>query len=374
MPFFTPAKGLPPGMKVVTVVGARPQFIKCAPVSRELRQFAVEVLIHTGQHYDNNMSGAFFRELDLPLPDYNLGVGSGSHALQSAEMLKGIEAVLVAEQPDAVVVYGDTNSTLAGALAAAKLHIPVAHIEAGLRSFNRRMPEEINRVVTDHVSSLLFCPSETAVANLSREGIRKGVTCVGDVMYDALLHNIRSAETHSMVLTQLQVQRKGYFLATVHRAENTDDPARLRAVLSALEAIGLNQPVVWPMHPRTRDILASHDIEYRGNSGLRVIDPLPYLDMLLLEQQAIAILTDSGGVQKEAFWLGVPCVTLREESEWVETVQTGWNTLVGTDSARILAAVAERPPSARPEFMYGTGNSAKAIVSELLSANLPSLG
>ncbi len=358
-------------MKVVTVVGARPQFIKCAPVSRELRQSAVEILIHTGQHYDDNMSEAFFRELSLPLADYNLGVGSGSHAVQSAEMLKGIEAILVAERPDAVVVYGDTNSTLAGALAAAKLRIPVAHIEAGLRSFNRQMPEEINRVVTDHVSSLLFCPSKTAVTNLSREGIRTGVTCVGDVMFDALLQNIRSAEVCSGVLTRLQLQPKEYFLATVHRAENTDDPARLRAVLSALEAISVNHPVVWPMHPRTRHTLAAHDIECGRHGGLRVIDPVSYLDMLLLEKHAVAILTDSGGVQKEAFWLGVPCVTLREESEWVETVQTGWNTLVGTDSTRILAAVARpHPPSVRPEVLYGTGNSARAIVRELLSSQM----
>jgi UDP-N-acetylglucosamine 2-epimerase len=354
-------------MKVVTIVGARPQFIKCAPISRELRQVAVEVLIHTGQHYDNNMSDAFFCELNLPVPDYNLGVGSGSHAVQSGEMLKGIETVLMDEKPDAVVVYGDTNSTLAGALAAAKLHIPVAHIEAGLRSFNRRMPEEINRVVTDHLSTLLFCPSETAVINLSREGISKGVTLVGDVMLDAFLQNIPIAEAHSTVLGRLHVRPGEYFLATVHRAETTDDIGRLRAVLTAFEKLSAVHPVVWPLHPRTRQVLKSHGIDDVSTSALRIIDPVSYLDMLLLEKEAAVILTDSGGVQKEAFWLGVPCVTLREESEWVETVQSGWNTLAGTDSDRIVtAATKPRPLAPRPRNLYGEGHAASIIVQQLL--------
>jgi len=354
-------------MKVVTIVGARPQFIKCAPISRELRQVAVEVLIHTGQHYDNNMSDAFFCELNLPVPDYNLGVGSGSHGVQSGEMLKGIETVLMDEKPDAVVVYGDTNSTLAGALAAAKLHIPVAHIEAGLRSFNRRMPEEINRVVTDHLSTLLFCPSETAVLNLSREGISNGVTLVGDVMLDAFLQNIPIAEAHSTVLERLQVRPREYFLATVHRAETTDDIGRLRAVLTAFERLSVVHPVVWPLHPRTRRVMESHSIDYVSTTALRIINPVSYLDMLLLEKEAAVILTDSGGVQKEAFWLGVPCVTLREESEWVETVQSGWNTLAGTDSDRIVTAATRPTPLApRSRSVYGEGHAARIIVQQLL--------
>jgi UDP-GlcNAc3NAcA epimerase len=354
-------------MKVVSVVGARPQFVKCAPVSRELRRVAEEILVHTGQHYDSNMSGAFFGQLNIPVPDYNLGVGSGSHGVQSGEMLKGIEAVLIKEKPDVVVVYGDTNSTLAGALAAGKLNIPVAHVEAGLRSFNRRMPEEINRVVTDHISSLLFCPTETAVANLLREGISEGVKLVGDVMFDALLRHLEFAEENSTILCRLALQPKAYFLATLHRAENTDDPVRLRAAVRALERISAVHRVVWPIHPRTREALTSLNFDQLSNGALKIIDPLPYLDMLVLEKQADAILTDSGGVQKEAFWLGVPCITLRDESEWVETVQTGWNTLVGTDPERILAAVTKRTPlPGRPPNIYGDGNSAALIVREIL--------
>lgn len=354
-------------MNVATVVGARPQFIKCAPVSRELRKVAKEVLIHTGQHYDDNMSEVFFHELNLPEPDYNLGVGSGPHGAQSGEMLKRIEEVLLKEEPDYLLVYGDTNSTLAGALAAAKLHIPVAHIEAGLRSFNRRMPEEINRVVTDHLSSLLYCPTETAVKNLAQEGITKGVRLVGDVMYDALLCNSQVAEERSTILEQLQIHPKAYFLATVHRAENTEDTGRLQSIVNAFEKISAIHPVVWPVHPRTRQVLRSHNILLVSNHSLRIIDPISYLDMLLLEKQAKVILTDSGGVQKEAFWFGIPCVTLREESEWVETVQTGWNTLVGTDPDRILAAAMRQTPlESSLQNLHGDGHSAKKIVQVLL--------
>jgi UDP-N-acetylglucosamine 2-epimerase len=356
-------------MKIVTVVGARPQFIKCAAVSRDLRKVALEVLIHTGQHYDDNMSRVFFLELNLPEPDYNLGVGQGSHGTQSGEMLKRIEEVLLKEEPDAVLVYGDTNSTLAGALAAAKLHIPVAHVEAGLRSFNRRMPEEINRVVTDHLSSLLFCPTETAVQNLVQEGITRGVKLVGDVMYDALLSNIQTAAERSTILNRLQLQPKAYFLATVHRAENTDDVERLQAIVKAFDKLSNIYPVIWPVHPRTRQVLRSHNLLCPTNPSLHIVDPVSYLDMLLLEKEAKVMLTDSGGVQKEVCWLGVPCVTLREETEWVETVQEGWNTLVGTDSDRIFTATVKQA-SFRADLasLYGDGHAARRIVRALLES------
>jgi UDP-N-acetylglucosamine 2-epimerase len=355
-------------MKIVTVVGARPQFIKCAPVSRELRTVATEILVHTGQHYDDNMSEVFFRELNLPSPDYNLGVGSGPHGAQSGEMLKCIEEVLLKEKPDGVLVYGDTNSTLAGALAAAKLHIPVAHVEAGLRSFNRRMPEEINRVVTDHLSSFLFCPTETAVKNLACEGITQGVSLVGDVMYDALLYNSRIAAGRSAILERLQLQPKSYFLATVHRAENTDDSARLRDIVQAFTALSAIHPLVWPVHPRTRQVLQSHGLLKTSNHTLLLIDPVSYLDMLLLEKEARGILTDSGGVQKEAFWFGVPCVTLREETEWVETVEAGWNTLVGTDRDRIVTAATGHTLMRTGPQLCGDGYSSRKIVSMLTVA------
>lgn len=353
-------------MKIATVIGARPQFIKCAPVSRELRKFIKEILIHTGQHYDANMSEVFFQELSLPEPDYNLCVGSGSHGVQCGEMLKRLEEVLLSEEPDYVIVYGDTNSTLAGTLASAKLHLPVAHIEAGLRSFNRRMPEEINRVVSDQLSSLLFCPTETAVKNLAREGITAGVRLVGDVMYDALLFNVQIAEKKSVILEKHQLTPKEYLLATVHRAENTDDPSRLQGIVKGFEKISSAYPIIWPIHPRTRQVLSSRNFLDVHNEALRIIDPISYLDMLLLEKGAKVILTDSGGVQKEAYWFGVPCVTLREETEWLETVQTGWNSLTGSDSDRMFAAVMRQTP-AQPliQNLYGDGHSARKIVQLL---------
>ncbi len=351
-------------MKIVTVVGARPQFIKAAPVSRVLRQSHTEVLLHTGQHYDENMSAVFFAELDLPQPDVNLGVGSGLHGAQTAAMLAGIEQVLLAEKPDWVLVYGDTNSTLAGALAAAKLHIKVAHVEAGLRSFNRRMPEEINRVLADHISTLLLCPSQTAVENLAAEGVTHGVHLVGDVMADALAFAAARAQTHSDVLQRLGLSEKGFLLATVHRAENTDDPARLHAILEAFSA--LDEPIVFPIHPRTRTYLEALDLKSTIHN-LKSIDPVGYLDMVRLEQAARMILTDSGGIQKEAYWLGVPCVTLRDETEWVETVQAGWNVLAGADTARIVTAVREFVlPEVRPA-LYGDGAAAARIVGRLQS-------
>ncbi len=342
-------------MKVVSVVGARPQFIKAAPVSQQLRRFHTEVLLHTGQHYDYLMSEVFFRELGIPTPDYNLEVGSGSHGKQTGEMLARIEEVLLRERPDWALVYGDTNSTLAGALAAAKLHIPVAHVEAGLRSFNREMPEEINRVLADHASDLLLCPTATAVQNLAREGLTAGVYLVGDVMYDAVLHGLTRATRR--VLERLEIAPQGYLLATVHRPGNTDDPVTLAGIVAALNATG--QTVVFPAHPRTRKALQSAGIVPAAN--VKLTDPVSYLDMLSLERDARLILTDSGGVQKEAYWLGVPCITLRRETEWVETVAAGWNVLAGADPERILDAVrnfcpaGERPPS------FGDGHAGERI-------------
>ena len=353
-------------MRVVSIVGARPQFIKAAPVSRALRQRHTEVLVHTGQHYDDNMSKVFFDELNIPLPDHHLGVGSGSHGAQTGAMLARIEEVLLRERPDWVLVYGDTNSTLAGALAAAKLHIRIAHVEAGLRSFNRAMPEEINRIVADHLSDLLFCPSQTAVDKLAREGIAHGVHLVGDVMADALAFASGRARNRSNILLRFGLAERGYLLATVHRAENTDDPTRLRSILAAFAA--LDDTIVFPVHPRTRQRLAELGVsdpqsEFRNQ---RWSDPVSYLDMVRLEQSARMILTDSGGIQKEAYWLGVPCVTLRDETEWVETVQAGWNVLAGAETDRIVNAVRSiQPPAARPT-LYGDGQAA-ARCEQILS-------
>ncbi len=359
-------------MKVVTIVGARPQFIKAAPVSRELRKRHVEILVHTGQHYDRNMSDVFFDELEIAPPAYNLEVGSGAHGEQTGLMLARIERVLEIEKPDRVLLYGDTNSTLSGALAAAKLHIPVCHVEAGLRSFNRMMPEEINRVVADHVADLLLCPSQTAVENLKAEGIVRGVHLVGDVMADALNHAIEAAGNRSRILEDLELAEKKYLLATVHRPENTDDPVRLKSIMAALSQV--DDPVVLPLHPRTRRKLAevgladqTSNIRQRPSTikNPRLIPPIVYLDMVRLEQSARMILTDSGGIQKEAYWLGVPCVTLRDETEWIETVLAGWNTLAGANEKRIVElARSFAPPSARPP-LYGHGHAAR-LCADLL--------
>jgi UDP-N-acetylglucosamine 2-epimerase len=353
-------------MQIVSIVGARPQFIKAAPLSRALRRNPAtrELLLHTGQHYDDAMSAVFFRELDLPAPDVNLGVGSGTHAAQTAAMLTGIEAVLLDARPDGVLVYGDTNSTLAGALAAAKLHIPVAHVEAGLRSYDRAMPEEINRVLADHLAALLFCPTATARANLAAEGVTAGVHVVGDVMYDALRHNLTLAAARPDPRMALGLAGRSYLLATVHRAANTDDPTRLRAIVTALNALA--EVVIFPVHPRTRAALRALDVPLAPH--VRVLDPLGPLDMLRLEQQARLILTDSGGVQKEAYWLAVPCITLREETEWTETVAQGWNCLAGADPARITAAVAGFAPQGAPPPLFGDGHTAEAITNILEEA------
>ena len=356
-------------MKIFSVVGARPQFIKAAVVSRALgeRPGFTEVLVHTGQHYDASMSDVFFEELDIPRPDRSLGVGSGTHAVQTARMLVRLEAALVEEAPDAVLVYGDTNSTLAGALAAAKLHVPVAHVEAGLRSFNRAMPEEVNRVLTDHVSELLLAPTGTAVQNLLGEGIEPGrIERVGDVMYDAALHYAGRADD-SHVLERLGLEEGGYILATVHRAENTDDPARLEVLAEALSRVGERVPVVLPLHPRTRGALEGLGRLEAMRAGVRLVDPVGYLDMIRLERAAALIATDSGGVQKEAFFHGVPCVTLRDETEWVELVELGWNRLAPpTGIDRVVSAVeAALGSRGRPGEPYGDGRAGLAVVRAL---------
>lgn len=357
-------------MKIVSIVGARPQFIKAAAVSRKVREQHHEILVHTGQHYDYEMSGIFFDGLQLPQPDANLGIGSGSHGAQTGAMLAAIEDVLVAHQPDYVLIYGDTNSTLAGALAASKLSVPIAHVEAGLRSFNRRMPEEVNRVVSDHLSELLLCPSETAVKNLADEGISRNVHLVGDVMLDVLNWARQRADTNRPpLLGRLGLREGAYVLATVHRSENTDDMARLTSIVTALNTV--NEPVLFPMHPRARKIISEAGL--RLASHVHVMDPVGYLEMVALASSARLILTDSGGLQKEAYWLGVPCLTLRDETEWVETVQTGWNVLVGADAKKIAATVNSfSPPDAHPA-LYGDGAAADQCVA-LITAGAEQTG
>jgi UDP-GlcNAc3NAcA epimerase len=352
--------GRPRFVKVVTVVGARPQFIKAAAFSRELRDLQ-EVLVHTGQHYDPGLSDVFFRDLELQEPHYNLGVGSGSHGRQTGGMMGRLEPVLVNEQPDWVVVFGDTNSTVAGALAAAKLGVRLAHVEAGLRSFDRAMPEEINRVVADHCSDLLFCPTQTAIDNLAREGLAERAHLTGDIMCDSLLQHLPLIEGRSGIIERLDLAPGGYAVVTVHRAANTDDPAVLGRILDGLAL--LEEPIIFPMHPRARLAFASADLE--TPPWVRVIEPVGYLEMLALQRLARAVLTDSGGVQKEAYLLGVPCVTLREETEWPETLVDGWNVLAGTDPQRIAeAALRPRPAGERPQ-VFGDGSAARRMVGLL---------
>ncbi|EGB15632.1 UDP-N-acetylglucosamine 2-epimerase [Pseudodesulfovibrio mercurii] len=361
-------------IRLTTVVGARPQFIKAAALSRAFAAHnaagrgpaIAEYLVHTGQHYDHAMSQTFFDELGIAEPDVNLGVGSGSHGTQTARMLEGLERILAARRPDAVVVYGDTNSTLAGGLAAAKLGVPVVHVEAGLRSFDKAMPEELNRVLTDHLSNLLLCPTRAAVDNLRRESLIRGVVLAGDVMYDSLLHHREQALRAAPPLAGLTPG--GYLLATVHRAANTDDGERLKAILSGLGAMARTAPVVLVLHPRTRRAMESLGLAVP--EGVRAEPPLPYLAMVRLQAEALGVVTDSGGMQKEAFFLGRPCLTLREETEWTETVDLGANTLAGTDNAAMtgwLAAVlrGERtlPGDARP---YGDGRAAERMVEAVV--------
>jgi len=351
-------------MKIVTVVGARPQFIKAAAVSRVLRTRHREILVHTGQHYDYEMSGIFFDGLDLPKPDINLEVGSGSHGVQTAAMLQRIEEVLVTERPNYLIIYGDTNSTLAGALAASKLGVPIAHVEAGLRSFNRSMPEEINRVVADHLSDLLFCPSDTSIRNLAAEGVTRNAYAVGDVMLDILnWAKQRLAAKPSGILERLGLTKQKYLLATVHRSENTDDPERLSNILSAFNS--MDETVVFPVHPRAGKLIA--DRKCRIEPHVRLIEPQGYLDMVALIGGARMVLTDSGGLQKEAYWIGVPCITMRRETEWVETVAAGWNVLVGSDARKIADAVRSFAPVAGHPALYGDGFAANKCV-DLLSS------
>jgi UDP-GlcNAc3NAcA epimerase len=351
-------------VKILTVVGNRPQFVKAAAVSGPLRERHEELLVHTGQHYDDSLSSVFFAELGLARPDRELGIGGGSNTVQTARMLAALEPLIAELSPDAVLVYGDTNSTLAGGLAAAQAGTAVVHVEAGMRSFDRRMPEELNRVLVDHLATLLLCSSDTAADNLRAESAAGRIEVVGDVMVDVAVRRQPSARADSHTLAEHDVQRDGYLLVTAHRAGNVDDPRRLRALVELIAA--LPAPVVLPLHPRTRERLAQSglDDELGRVSGLRLSEPLGYLQFSALLCQARAVLTDSGGVQKEAYLAGVPCVTLRANTEWVETVAAGWNTLVDLDAGAALAALATRPPSERPE-LYGDGRAAERCVEAI---------
>ena len=358
-------------MKIVTIVGARPQFIKAAPVSKAFQNNNIqEFFLHTGQHYDQMMSGIFFKELDIPEPALNLEIGSGPHGMQTGNMLIRIEEVLLKEKPELVMVYGDTNTTLAGALTAAKLHIPLAHVEAGLRSFNKKMPEEINRIVTDHVSDMLFCPTQTAVDNLALENIRRGVFVTGDVMFDSFLFHKEMATRKSEILETLGLTENRYTLATVHRAENVDHAAQLKQILSAFDQIAAEDcPLILPEHPRTSDRLKTFDLASGFKNHVQRIPPVSYLDMICLMANARAILTDSGGVQKEAYFAGVPCITLRSETEWPETLSGGWNRLAGANSDAIVEAYHKAISTAnRPvEYNFGRGRSGDKIVELILA-------
>jgi UDP-N-acetylglucosamine 2-epimerase len=352
-------------MRVLTLVGNRPQFVKAAAVSRVLRERNEEVLVHSGQHYDDELSAVFFRELGVPAPDYELGVGSAADGVQIGRIMHAYEPVAAAVAPDIALVYGDTNTTLAGALSAARLRIPLAHVEAGMRSFDSSMPEERNRVLTDHLSDLLLCPTETAVANLKREGITEGVELVGDVMADVALAMAPVASRSSQALARFGLQASRYLLVTAHRAGNVDDPRELGRLVEVLLALPL--PAVFPVHPRTRERLAAAGALARleGRDGLMLTQPLGYLDFLALLQDAAAVVTDSGGVQKEAYLAATPCVTLRDTTEWTETVELGWNRLVGLDAQRALAALnGIQPPASRPE-LYGGGQAARRVVEAL---------
>lgn len=367
-------------MKIVTIIGARPQIIKAAALSRAIKEHYAdriqEVIVHTGQHYDDNMSQVFFDELEIPHPDYNLHVGSSSHGMQTAKMIEGIEKILTDEKPDCIVLYGDTNSTLAGAVAASKIHIPVIHIEAGLRSFNKSMPEEINRIVCDHCSTLLFTPTKAGFDNLAREGFKTNnegpygidnpkVYHCGDIMYDNSLHFSKIANQKSNLLKQLRLEGKPFVLATLHRDSNTDNPERLNAILEAFADLSKEITVVLPMHPRTR----KHAAHFHADNVV-VIDPVSFLEMIQLEQHARLVLTDSGGVQKESYFFKKPCVILRHETEWVEVVATGAATLADADKDKILNAsrrYLQQPPVVFPEI-FGDGHAAEFILEKTLSA------
>ena len=351
-------------MKILSVVGARPQFIKLAVLSHEIRKRFNEVIVHTGQHYDYEMSKIFFEQLDIPNPDYNLEVGSGSHGKQTGEIIIRLEKVIIKEKPDLVLVYGDTNSTLGGALCAAKLGISVCHVESGMRSYDK-IPEEINRVVADHISDIFFCVTETAVRNLEIEGIIKNVFLVGDLMIDALVEHLKLAEKKSNILKELGLRKNTYMLATIHRTENTEDRLKLKSIIEGL--ISSNEKIILPLHPRTKKYLQAYSlIEKIKNSGIRIIKPLPYLDMLILEKNSRKIITDSGGVQKEAYFLKVPCITSRTITEWKETVENGFNILVGSDSSKIHKAIKNFEISQKYIELYGKGDTSKKIADVLV--------
>lgn len=354
-------------MRILTVVGARPQFIKACMLSKTLKSYTEvkEIIVHTGQHYDASMSDIFFEQLNLPEPDYYLGIGSGTHGEQTGEMLSELEYVMISVNPDIVVVYGDTNSTLAGSLAASKLHIPVAHIESGLRSFNRKMPEEVNRVVTDHLSDWLFCPSLAAAENLKREGINERVYVTGDIMYDAVLHFKSYAVQQSTILQDLSLSENNYYLATIHRAENTDDPRRLKSILEVFQRFA--KTTVLPLHPRTKNKINAFQLNDLVDAPhIKIVEPLNYFDMLSAVSKASIILTDSGGLQKEAYMLQVPCVTLRDETEWTETVETGWNRLAGANQEAIADKVMKLHTPEESPPIFGDGHAAHQIAKTLV--------
>ena len=360
-------------MKICTIIGARPQFVKAAAVSAKIAEMSSahdleEVIIHTGQHYDADMSNVFFEELGIAKEKYNLEVGSASHGVQTANMLVGIEDVLLSEKPDWVLIYGDTNSTLAGALAAVKLHIPVAHVEAGMRSFNRLMPEEINRIVSDKISTLNLCSTQTAMENLATEGMMDGAVLTGDVMYDCAIKFAPLAEKYSDPFAKFAINPGQYILMTCHRAENTNDEKRLASIVSAVNKIAKKTTVIYPVHPRTESFLENYSLAF--SDKVLTVPPVGYLEMLILEKNAALILTDSGGVQKEAFFYQTPCVTMRDETEWIETVELGWNILTGAAESEIMEAVAKFAESPLPEAAeqpYGDGNASEKIVNELLN-------
>ncbi|MFC1963381.1 non-hydrolyzing UDP-N-acetylglucosamine 2-epimerase [Chloroflexota bacterium] len=349
-------------MKIASIVGARPQFIKCALLSKELRKLHQEIIVHTGQHYDYEINEVFYNELEIPQPDYNLGVGSGTHGEQTGRMLEKVEMILIQEKPDFVLVYGDTNSTIAGALAAAKIHIKLGHVEAGLRSFDKSMPEEINRVLTDHCSNYLFCPTQIAVDNLKREEIVRDVYLTGDVMVDVLFFNSKIAE-RSQILDTLNLKDRQYLVATIHRASNTNNRQNMENIVDAFCELGRN--LVFPLHPRTKKSLQEYGLYDKLRDKIKLIGPLGYIDFLKLLSHANKILTDSGGIQKEAYIFRVPCITLRDSTEWVETVEGGWNLLVGTDKEKIIKAAEGFNPSEEQSNIFWQGACRK--ISEIVS-------